>query len=62
MLSKQMVMAVFHKYLLTENIYLEVVGTPLLPGNSHGLQPSKLLCPWDSPGKRTGVGRQCLLG
>ena len=23
---------------------------------SHGLQPTKLLCPWDFPGKNTGVG------
>ena len=22
----------------------------------HGLQPSRLLCPWDSPGKKTGAG------
>ena len=22
----------------------------------HGLQPSRLLCPWDCPGKNTGVG------
>ena len=22
----------------------------------HGLQPIRLLCPWDSPGKNTGVG------
>ena len=22
----------------------------------HGLQPTSLLCPWDSPGKHTGVG------
>ena len=21
-----------------------------------GLQPARLLCPWDSPGKNTGVG------
>ena len=27
----------------------------------HGLQPTRLLCPWDSPGKSTGVGCQCLL-
>ena len=27
----------------------------------HGLQPSRLLHPWDFPGKSTGVGRQCLL-
>ena len=22
----------------------------------HGLEPARLLCPWDSPGKKTGVG------
>ena len=22
----------------------------------HGLSPARLLCPWDSPGKNTGVG------
>ena len=22
----------------------------------HGLQPTRLLCPWDSPGKSTGMG------
>ena len=27
----------------------------------HGLQPTRLLCPWDSPGKNTGVGCQFLL-
>ena len=27
----------------------------------HGLQPTRLLYPWDSPGKSTGVGCQCLL-
>ena len=26
----------------------------------HGLQPTRLLCPWDSPGKNTGVGCQTL--
>ena len=28
---------------------------------SHGLQPPRLLCPWDLPGKSTGVGCHCLL-
>ena len=28
---------------------------------SHGLQPTKLLCPWDFPGKNTGVGCHFLL-
>ena len=27
----------------------------------HGLQPTWLLCPWDFPGKSTGVGCHCLL-
>ena len=26
-----------------------------------GLQPARLLCPWDSPGKNTGVGSHFLL-
>ena len=27
----------------------------------HGLQPTRLLCPWDSPGQNTGVGCHFLL-
>ena len=27
----------------------------------HELQPTRLLCPWDFPGKRTGVSCHCLL-
>ena len=27
----------------------------------HGLQPTRLLCPWDFPGKNTGVGCHFLL-
>ena len=27
----------------------------------HRLQPTRLLCPWDFPGKSTGVGHHCLL-
>ena len=27
----------------------------------HGLQPARLLCPWDSPGNNTGVGCHSLL-
>ena len=30
-----------------------VVSNSLRP---HGLQPTRLLCPWDFPGKSTGVG------
>ena len=27
----------------------------------HGLQPTRLLCPWDFPGKSIGVGCHCLI-
>ena len=36
----------------------QVVSDSLCP---HGLQPARLLCPWDSPGKNTGVGGLSLL-
>ena len=35
-----------------------VVSESLRP---HGLQPTRLLCPWDSPGKNTGVSCHFLL-
>ena len=35
-----------------------VVSNSLRP---YGLQPTRLLCPWDFPGKRTGVGCHFLL-
>ena len=35
-----------------------VVSNSLQP---HGLQPTRLLHPWDFPGKSTGVGCHCLL-
>ena len=35
-----------------------VVSDPQRP---HGLQPTRLLCTWDFPGKSTGVGCHCLL-
>ena len=28
---------------------------------THGLLPTRILCPWDSPGKNTGVGFHALL-
>jgi len=31
------------------------------PRDPHGLQPTRLLHPWDFPGKSTGVGCHCLL-
>ena len=31
------------------------------PQRPHGLQPTRLLRPWDFPGRSTGVGCHCLL-
>ena len=42
----------------SESICCSLVFASLQP---HGLQPSRLLCPWDSPGKNTGAGCHALL-
>ena len=40
-------------------LYSVVQSCPTL--QPHGLQPTRLLCPWDSPGKNTRVGSLSLL-
>ena len=42
----------------SESVSPSVVSDSL---RSHGLSPTRLLCPWDSPGKNTGVGSHFLL-
>ena len=42
----------------TTCLHRSVVSESLQP---HGLQPTRLLCPWASPGKNTGVGCHFLL-
>ena len=37
----------------SENVSCSVMSDSLSP---YGLQPARLLCPWDSPGKNPGVG------
>ena len=44
--------AIFNNYLLEFKITSFVFDSL----QSHGLQPARLLCPWYSPGKNTGVG------
>ena len=39
-------------------LLVAVVSDSLRP---HGLWPTRLLCPWDSPGMNTGVGCHALL-
>ena len=41
-----------------ESVSCSVTCDPL---QTHGLQPSRLLCPWNSPCKNTGVGCHFLL-
>ena len=41
-----------------ECLLASVVSDSLRP---YGLQPARLLCPWNSPGKNTGVGCHALL-
>ena len=43
---------------LCESVSCSVVSNSLGP---HALQPARLLCPWDSPGKNTGAGWHDLL-
>ena len=39
----------------------EKVAQSCLTLQLHGLLPAKLLCPWNSPGRNTGVGSHSLL-
>ena len=41
-----------NKYMKSESVSFSVVSNSLRP---HGLYPARLLCPWDSLGKNTGV-------
>ena len=43
---------------LCESLSLSVVPDSWQP---HGLYPTKLFCPWNSQGKKTGVGSYSLL-
>ena len=49
---------IFWIYASKVSVSLPVMPDSLLP---HGLQPTRLFCPWDFPGKRTGVGCHFLL-
>ena len=40
-------------------VHVRSVMSDSLP--PHGLQPTRLLCPWDFPGKNPGVGCHALL-
>ena len=54
----QTLFQLIYMYSLSCRLSRSVASDPLRP---HGLQPSRLLCPWGSPGKDTGVGCHALL-
>ena len=45
------------------NLHMSYMLVPQLPNSlrPHEQQPARLLCPWDSPGKNTGVGCHAFL-
>ena len=43
------------RYCLNPQVKVLIVQS-CLTLRHHGPQPARLLCPWDSPGKNTGVG------
>ena len=43
------------------NVKVLVAQSCLAVCKSHGLQSARFLCPWDSPGKKTGMGCHFLL-
>ena len=47
--------------LLAAAYHLHVCSVMFDSLQPHGLWPARLLCPWDSPGKNTGVGCHFLL-
>ena len=58
----------FPRILNILNIYIVTWKSECVSGSvmskslwPHGLQPTRILCPWNSPGKNTGVGCHSLL-
>ena len=51
-------MQILSKYTESERVSHSVMSDSLQP---HGLQHTRLLCPWNSPGKNIGVGCHSLL-
>ena len=49
---------VFGFSMKSENVSPSIMSNSLLP---YGLYPARLLCPWDFPGKNSGVGCHSLL-
>ena len=55
---KKVIFQFYMTSLMAEKVSHSVVTDSLRP---NGPQPTRLLCPWDSPGKNTGAGSHSLL-
>ena len=51
-----------HAHTLEYTLHVRTVASVVSKSSEHhGLQPTRLLCPWDFPGKNTGMGFHALL-
>ena len=50
-----------NEYLLSRGAVCQVTSVVSDSLQPHGHEPTRLLCPWDSPGKNTGMGCHVLL-
>ena len=55
--------ATLYNYIIIEPLFVSVCVSSVMSNSlqPHGLQPTRLLCPWNFPGKITGVGCHFLL-
>ena len=57
------ILATVNSAAITRDLYMSVCVASVAPDSSrlHGLSPARLLCPWNPPGKNTGVGCHAFL-
>ena len=53
--------SITYNKLYLSTVYLSCIYHLSPSGRPHGLQPTRLFCPWESPSKKTGVGCHALL-
>ena len=58
MVSLSLSLSLSHTHTHTHTLSYSVMSDCFSP---HGLQPTRLHCPWDAPGKNTGAGCHALL-
>ena len=63
MLYSRSLLIIYFMYRQIDIVQIDIVlvAQSYLTLQHHGLQPTRLLCPWNSPGKNTGLGSHSLL-